>query len=66
MPTDRATFFGASFPAASFDMATSCMALQDMADIPAVFRAGSASLDRVSRRSASGRIWRMRQRFRTT
>jgi ubiquinone/menaquinone biosynthesis C-methylase UbiE len=30
---------GTSFPVTSFDMATSCMALQDMADIPAVFRA---------------------------
>ena len=35
---------GTSFAAASFDIATSCMALQDMADIPGVFRAVHAVL----------------------
>jgi ubiquinone/menaquinone biosynthesis C-methylase UbiE len=32
------------FPAASFDMVTSCMALQDMPDVPAVLRAAHAVL----------------------
>jgi ubiquinone/menaquinone biosynthesis C-methylase UbiE len=35
----NAAEIGMWFAAASFDMATSCMALQDMADIPAVLRA---------------------------
>jgi hypothetical protein len=79
MPTDRATF-DADASRASWDRAADAWEegqasgrdyyrheffgpIQAAADFGCV---RSASHDQVSRRSASGRIWRMQRRFRTT